>query len=364
MTHATSDRWQLGPFVTHPEPILSARADLQFDCPVAKRRIAWAAKDVFNPGAVVREGKVCLLVRAEDVEGRYAGTSRVGLATSGDGIHFDLEPQPVLYPADDAWQAWEWPGGCEDPRVVEAPDGTYVCHYTAFDGKFGGLFVASSVDLRTWTKHGPAFMKTPHAKRWAKSGAVVTQLVGGRLVACKINGKFWMYWGEGTCFAATSDDLIHWTPVEFDGGPDRHLTMTPNTGSGWWDTHSLAGPPALRPLLVPRPGRYDSQLVEPGPPAVKTADGIVLIYNGRNHPKLGDPSLPADAYQPGQVLFETSEPGSCIARPPRPFLATSNLATQTGQYNNVCFAEGLVYFKGRWLLYYGMADSKVGVAIA
>jgi predicted GH43/DUF377 family glycosyl hydrolase len=35
----------------------------------------------------------------------------------------------------------------------------------------------------------------------------------------------------------------------------------------------------------------------------------------------------------------------------------------TGQYvAGTVFLEGLVYFKKRWLLYYGTADSKVAVA--
>jgi predicted GH43/DUF377 family glycosyl hydrolase len=36
----------------------------------------------------------------------------------------------------------------------------------------------------------------------------------------------------------------------------------------------------------------------------------------------------------------------------------------TGQVNNVCFVEGLVALEGRWLLYYGMGDSRIGVASA
>lgn len=34
-----------------------------------------------------------------------------------------------------------------------------------------------------------------------------------------------------------------------------------------------------------------------------------------------------------------------------------------GEVNNVCFVEGLVYFKNKWFLYYGTADSKIAVAV-
>jgi hypothetical protein len=55
----------------------------------------------------------------------------------------------------------EWPGGCEDPRVVESPHGGFVATYTAFNGKVPTVFVATSDDLRRWTKHGPALASTP-----------------------------------------------------------------------------------------------------------------------------------------------------------------------------------------------------------
>ena len=74
------------------------RPDARFTCPVSEQEVRWAAKDVFNPGGVVRDGKIHLLLRAEDSVGRYAGTSRIGLATSADGITFDVEPAPVIYP--------------------------------------------------------------------------------------------------------------------------------------------------------------------------------------------------------------------------------------------------------------------------
>ena len=218
--------WALGPF-SRPARILESRPTVTFDCPISMATIAWAEKDIFNPGAVVHDGRVCLLVRGEDKVGRYAGTSRIGLATSHDGVAFDLDPDPVLFPADDRWQAWEWPGGLEDPRLVQGPDGTFVCTYTAFDGKVGALFVATSPDLRTWAKHGAAFAGTASVRLPTKAGAVVTELRDGVLVAARINGHFWMYWGEGMVFAATSDDLVRWTPVDCDTAPDRYLTWDP-----------------------------------------------------------------------------------------------------------------------------------------
>jgi predicted GH43/DUF377 family glycosyl hydrolase len=356
--------WALGPF-SAPVRILESRPSVTFECPVGKTSIAWAEKDVFNPGAVVHEGRVCLVVRGEDTVGRYAGVSRIGLATSPDGLAFELEPEPVLFPNNDRWQAWEWPGGLEDPRLVQGPDGQFVCTYTAFDGKVGALFVATSPDLRTWNKHGPAFAGTNAVRLPTKAGAIVTELRDGVLVAARINGQFWMYWGEGMVFAATSDDLIRWKPVEFDAVPDRYLTWDPTMKGpmGHWSVNRLPERSGLRPIAGPRRGRFDSLLTEPGPPAVLTEAGIVLIYNGVNHPKEGVVDAPAYAYQPGQLLLDARDPSAVISRLPEPFIRIDPTEAQ-GQVGNVCFAEGLVAFEGRWLLYCGLADSRIGVASA
>lgn len=355
--------WAIGPF-TPPRRILEDRALATFTCPLAGD-VAWSEKDAFNPGAIVHDGQVCLLVRGEDRVGRYAGTSRIGLATSSDGVQFALEADPVLAPGDDRWQAWEWPGGLEDPRVVQSPDGDFVCTYTAFDGKVGCLFVATSPDLRTWTKHGPAFAGSPHVRRPTKAGAIVTALIDGRLVAAKVDGRYWMYWGEGMIFAATSDDLIRWTPVETEASPDRYLTWDPDRlgPMGHWSVDRVPGPMALRGVAGPRRRRFDSLLTEPGPPPVLTPAGIVLIYNGANHYTDGVADVPPFAYQPGQLLFDALDPTAATGRLPEPFLRIDPVEA-AGQVGNVVFAQGLVAFGGQWLLYLGLADSRVGVAMA
>jgi beta-1,2-mannosidase len=354
--------WPLGPFTSLGE-VLDRQPEARFDCPILGRSVAWAAKDVFNPAAVVRDGRVHLLFRGEDVDGPYSGTSRLGLAVSDDGITFAVEDGPVLFPGTDTWQPWEWPGGCEDPRLVETPDGEYVCLYTAFDGKSSTLFVATSTDLRHWEKCGPAFAGTPYVRRWSKSGSIVTEERDGRLVAARLGDRYWMYWGEGTCFAATSEDLVHWKPLEFDAGADRFLTFNPGAAVGAWDIQRVPGTRVLRPVAFPRPGRFDSLLVEPGPPAVVTGDGVVLLYNGAQITTDAAGSV-AVQYQPGQLLLDPNEPASVIARDREPFLTDADPGGLRGQVANVCFAQGLVLFEGHWLLYFGMADSRIGCARA
>ena len=344
--HAQSSAWQIAPF-TRPEGvslIVSPLPAATFVDPILKRLVHWEALHTFNPAAIVRNGKVYVLYRAEDDSGAMAiggHTSRLGLATSDDGLHFTREPAPVFYPAPDAQQAREWPGGVEDPRIVEAEDGTYVLTYTQWNHTTYSIGIATSPDLRQWTKHGPAFGDTGrYAHLQYKSGAMVTRVERGRLIAARIDGRYWMYWGEGVVRLATSTDLIHWLPVEApDGKP--------------------------QPMLSPRAGHFDSSFPEVGPPPVLTARGIVVIYNGKNAPAAGDPLLGANAYAAGEALFDGGDPTHVIAREERPALEPKEPYEKTGQYAaGTTFAEGLVRFHERWFLYYGCADSFVAVATA
>ncbi|QNF32688.1 glycosidase [Adhaeribacter swui] len=340
-TAIKTESWTLGPFQKADDlnPIMGPDSTTKFYDPIRRDSVKWEEKDVFNPAAVVRNGQVYLLYRAEDKIGKFAGTSRVGLAISQDGLHFKRMPKPVLYPDNDFMKKYEWEGGCEDPRVVETPEGTYVMTYTTYDGKTARLCVATSKDLQTWKKHGLAFEKAHNGKYkdvWSKSGAIVCQRNGSKLVATKINGKYWMYWGDTDIFIATSDNLLDWTPME--------------------ENNKLAI------AFGPRPGQFDSRLVEPGPPAMLTDDGILLIYNSMNLDKGGTADLPAGTYAAGQILLDPKNPTKVLQRTANYFMKPDKDYEITGQVGNVCFLEGLVNLNNKWFLYYGTADSKIAVA--
>jgi predicted GH43/DUF377 family glycosyl hydrolase len=357
--------WGLGPFVRPAgvNPLLGPDPDPTFFCPVRRSRVRWQEKDVFNPAAILRDGKIHLLFRAEDTVGRYAGTSRIGLAASADGLRFERRPEPVLFPAEDSMKPYEWEGGCEDPRVVEAEDGRYVMTYTAYDGAVARLAVASSRDLLRWTKHGLAFGDAAGGRYrdlWSKSGSIVCRrLEDGRLVAARVRGRYWMYWGDTDVFAATSDDLVRWTPVERLDAPAKQLAR--RAGGPQRDD---AGWTSFRPVLSARTGRFDSALVEPGPPALLTARGILLLYNASNAARDGDAALPAGAYAAGQALFDPQDPTAILRRAEESFFRPQADTERAGQVANVCFLEGLAFLRGRAFLYFGMADSRIGVAIA
>ena len=338
---------QLGPF-TRPasgNPVIAPHPSSTFNDPILNAPAHWEALHTFNPAAIVRDGKVVVLYRAEDDSGAMeigGHTSRLGLAESTDGIHFTRREAPVFYPAKDAQEAREWPGGVEDPRIVESEDGTYVLTYTQWNRKTYSVGIATSSDLTHWTKHGPAFLTAAggkYAQLMYKSAGIVTRLnlAKFRLIAAKIDGKYWMYWGEGTIRLATSADLIHWTPVEDARGNPIEV-------------------------LRPRTGHFDSSFPETGPPPLLTDAGVLMIYNGKNAAADGDPALGANAYAAGEALFDAHDPSHLLAQTDRPVLKPEMAYEKTGQYvAGTTFAEGLVYFDERWFLYYGCADSLVGV---
>ena len=356
---AESADWRLLHFVKQDavNPIMGPSAVGNFVDPILRQKVLWEQKDVFNPAVVVRNGRVYMLYRAENLVSASMGkTSRIGLAESTDGMHFTRRPAPVLYPDNDAQKQYEWLGGTEDPRVVEDDKGLYYMTYTAYDGTLARLQVATSPDLVIWTKYGNVFKDAYGGKylnKWSKSGAIVSRYAAdGRIVATKINGKYWMYWGDAQIWLATSDDLIHWTPVEIAAGETPPVPLRAQAQTM----------PNLKIVLPTRAGKFDSDLVESGPPAMLTDQGIRLIYNSRNVPAIGDKTLAEGTYTAAQALFDKNDPSHLLQRMDTYFMRPEQPYETTGQVNQVVFLEGLARYNNQWFLYYGTADSKIAVA--
>jgi predicted GH43/DUF377 family glycosyl hydrolase len=333
----SSEDWAMTGFTKADSinPILHPSAGQSFDCPISQKAVQWEARNVLNPSAVVRDGKVYMIYRSQDNE----MTSRLGLAISEDGLHFEKQAAPIFYPAEDDMKKYEWKGGVEDPRIVESEDGKYIMTYTSYDGKTARLCLASSEDLQSWTKHGLVLGEGKYKDTWSKSGAIVSRLEGDKIIATKIKGKYWMYFGDTDLFIATSDDLISWEVAENEENQK------------------------MISVLHPRPGYFDSRLVEPGPYALLTDEGILLIYNGSNAANFNDPLLPKFTYAAGQALFDKENPVKLIDRTESYFIHPDKDYEKVGEVNEVCFVEGLVWFKNKWFLYYGTADSKIAVAV-
>ena len=316
-------------------PILEPQLNQVFQSPITNEQVHWEERNVLNPSAIVKDGKVYLIYRAQDKD----MTSRLGLAISEDGLHFKKQPSPIFYPDNDAMKQYEWKGGVEDPRIIESENGTYIMTYTSYDGKTARLCLASSKDLKKWTKHGLVLKEEKYKNLWSKSGAIVCKQNGDKITATKIQGKYWMYFGDTDLFLATSEDLIQWKVAENEENK------------------------RMIPVLHPRMGYFDSRLVEAGPFALLQKEGIMLIYNGSNAANYNDSDLPKFTYAASQALFDKEKPYKLIDRMDDYFIHPNKPYEKTGEVNEVCFVEGLVYFKKQWFLYYGTADSKIAVAV-
>ena len=271
---------------------------------------------VYNPAAIVKDGKVFLLYRAED--GYYdTYISRVGLAISKDGFHFERHPNnPIISPETN-----EESRGIEDLRLIQTDD-KYFLTYTAYAGmneqghdiKLSGAF---SDNLLQWGKIG---ILVPGRE---KAGAIIQNY--------KWKDNYVMYFGEGKLKIALSKNLKNWDIVE-------------------------------KPVLEAREGYFDDFLVEGGPPPVITDQGILVIYNSAKGDIGYRDQKESISYAPGFAIFDKDDPTRLIFRSDKPILEPTEYWEQYGKVNYVIFANGLVYFKNKWLLYYGGADKSIGVA--
>ncbi len=331
------DSWMLGPFTKlyDENPILTPSPELTFVDPISGDAVAYEEKNVLNPAAIVKDGKVHLIYRAQD----SLMTSRLALAISEDGIHFEKTGEPIFFPEKDRFFKLEWPGGVEDPRIVSTEDGGYFLTYTAYDGKTARLLSAYSKDLITFKRYGSVFKDSIYSNIWSKSGAPIVRQRGERFVMTKINGYYYMYFGDTNLYLARSKTLVDWEVLEDE---EKGTAIE---------------------ALQPRPGYFDSRLVEPGPFALLTAKGVHMIYNASNAKNLNDNELEPYTYAAGQALFDAVQPWRLIDRSNSYFIYPEADFEKEGEVDLVCFVEGLVYFQNKYYLYYGTADSKIGVAL-
>lgn len=296
----------------------------------------YCADAIFNPGATVKDGRVHMICRCinfanEAVSKKNWSVSNFGWAHSDDGFSFTMSPESIpefTWTPDSPYQ-----GGFEDPRLQKIGD-TWILTYTSVypqpDGKFNAMTpgcAALSKDLIHWN--------------------LIGEILPGRAIAIidhKINGKYWAYWGNYGIYPAWSDDLIHWDFTQ-------------------------------EPVLAPRPGLFDSQLCESAAAPIVNDDGILLIYNGSRCTEDAQemvrritpnyiPCFTKAFYSVGWALFDPKEPLKVIARAEQPFLQPERLYEFYGISDYTCFAQGLVNFKGKHILYYGCADMRIAAAYA
>jgi predicted GH43/DUF377 family glycosyl hydrolase len=169
-----------------------------------------------------------------------------------------------------------------------------------------------------WTK-GLGRQRRPHNK----AGVIWPE---------KLGGLYYMWFGEGGIYYATSPDLKTWSPGD-----------------------------ELAPIHSGTPGRWDQDLVEIGAPPVLTEDGkLLFLTNGARIMSIAERKVD---YRCGQLLIDPANPTVVEAATEEPWLAPQSYEDTHGLVANVTFVQGLVHFQGRWIAYYGQSDTTLAAAI-
>lgn len=283
------------------------------------------ATSVFNPGAILFEDKYLLMLRAQS---RSRETFMV-MAESIDGIHFSVENKIVHFK------------GIEN--VKEKIYHIYDARISNIDGQY---YIMFAMDMDNGCQLGLG--TTKDFKEFDFLGIASNEDIrNGVLFPEKINGKFMRMdrpnkarHSNGTTSGSTiwlsqSEDLLNWEPVA--------------------------------PLIEGR-FHYWDEFIGSGPPPVKTRQGWLHIYHGvAGH--FGSSNI----YQAGVMLLDLQDPSKVLARSWCNILEPRELYELTGQVPNVVFPSGMIVKEfdadgfakpeSEVYVYYGAADTSVGLAI-
>jgi len=295
---------------------------------------------VFNPGAVERKGRTYLLLRVQ-TRGRRTFT----VPARGDGFTFKTAKRPVEFSGL---------GKLDDPEtgIALTVHHVYDARITVLEDR---LVVVTAVDtdqgcrLAVWQAVGK-----PQA---GFAGLDKLELIGfnhdrdtrnGVLFPARIEGRYMM----------------------LDRPNDRRSGGGPLTGRGIVLSASddLAKWEDLGPVMAGRLHFWD-ELIGSGPPPLKTREGWLHIYHGVATHFLG-----ANLYQVGAVLLDLEDPRRVLARTRDNILEPRMTWEMTGQVPNVVFPvgmtaaetddEGYAATSSELRLYYGAADTVVGLAVS
>lgn len=267
----------------------------------------WEKEAVFNCSAIYDNGLFHLIYRATDLGphakyGKYI--SRLGYAVSKDGINFMRLDKPVL--SNDAAQELR---GCEDPRIVKIED-TFYMMYTGFGDRFKDdyrICLATSKNLIDWERHG-VVLDEPN-----KDASLFPE---------KIDGKYVMFHRRyPDIWIAFSDDLKNWY---------GHTS-----------------------IIKPIEGTWESARVGIAGPPIKTKNGWFLIYHAADD---------KNVYRLGAALLDLNNPIKVLARQKQSILEPELDWEINGYINNVVFSCGSAIKDDVIYVYYGGADTVIGVA--
>ncbi|MEO5896347.1 MAG: glycoside hydrolase family 130 protein [Vicinamibacterales bacterium] len=257
--------------------------------------------DVSDPRVVVLDGRTWL-----------TSISHLRVARSADGIHFEVEPAPALFPATD-FESF----GIEDPRITLL-DGTYWINYTAVSPYGIATALASTRDFRTFERHGIIF---PSSNR---DVTIFPERIGGRYAA--LHRPMPQGVGEPAIWIGWSSDLMAWG--------DHHVVASARPDN--WDDGKVGGG------AVPFRVQAGAQ------------EGWLAVYHGVTRAPL--------EYSLGALLLDARAPARVIGRSREPILRPEAAYEREGFFGGVVFTCGLLAEGERLRIYYGAADGVTAVA--
>lgn len=279
----------------------------------------WEAQATFNPAALRIKDTIYILYRALSPD----NTSSIGYASTKDGVLInEREASPVYIPKED-FELKKIAGGnsgCEDPRITKIGKIIYMC-YTAFDGIGPPRVAITSITeknflLKNW--------------QWAKPILITPAGFDDKdtcIFSEKINGKYF---------------VLHRVGDEICGDYLKSLNFKTETIKK-----------CIR-IIGPRINKWDNAKVGISAPPIKTKYGWLLLYHGisKNH----------KTYRIGAVLLDLDDPAIVLSRTSDPIFEPEEPYEKHGIVNNVVFPCGMVEKDGLLYIYYGGADTVVGVA--
>ncbi len=327
----------------------------------------WEAEGVLNPAAGrTPDGRLHLLPRLVAA----GNMSRIGLAevVVDDGVPTGVRRRGVVLAPDEGWERGAHHGGVEDPRVTFLERlGVHVMTYVAYGPLGGRIALAISRDLETWERLGPAlFAYQPglhiDLNLYLNKDAVIfpEPIPGPDGVAS---------------YAILHRPMWHHTMSGLDGDAALPAGLSDNRPGIWISYAPAAQVEAdIRALTLLRDHRcvalpehpYESTKIGAGPPPLRVPEGWLLIHHGvqgRIVPGF-DPSQQRDLiYSAGAMLLDAHDPSRVIARTPTPLLEPETANERVGTVPNVVFPTAIATIDSRHFVFYGMADTSIGVAL-
>ncbi len=323
------------------------------------------AEGVLNPGSGRgADGALYLLPRLV----ASGNVSRVGLArvVVEDGIPVGVEREGVVLAPDRGFERGAANAGVEDPRVTfVARLGLHVMTYVAYGPLGPRTALAVSDDLRTWRRLGPALfayddeldidLNLFHNKDTVFFPEPVTAPDGTESLAV-LHRPMWdlgeVRASEGVRLPAGVDDprqsiWIAFVPLADVERDLANLTL-------WRQSRMLAGPEFP----------FEELKIGGGPPPLRVPEGWLLLHHGVTG-ELARSSFEQQQnvnYAAGGMILDAERPWEVVARSEVPLLAPETEEERSGIVPNVVFPTAIEQIDGIPYVFYGMADSKIGVA--